>query len=303
MQSKSISEVESEVGIPKETLRVWERRYAFPAPERDRHGQRSYPPEQVARLHLLKRLLDQGHRPGALMRAPPDELARLECAAQAAPVHVPRPQADLARALDLVRAHHVTPLRHHFTQHILDYGLRHFLLHLAAPMAGAVGQAWASGQLAIYEEHLFAETLQGVLRSAIFGAMRQAGGGAGAPRILLTTGPSERHGLGLLMAEAMLVLEGAHCVALGVQTPLRDIAAASTAHAADIVALSFSSACSVRTAAANLAELRQLLPATVALWAGGATALQAPHRPDGVERIGLEDIGPAVARWRAAHAV
>jgi methanogenic corrinoid protein MtbC1 len=302
MQTKSISEVEREVGIPKETLRVWERRYAFPAPQRDQYGQRSYPPDQVARLHILKRLLDQGHRPGMLMRATPDELARLE--RRTAPLP-PRPDAlpaDLAHALALVRTHEVAPLRHHFTQHILDHGLRHFLLHLAAPMAGAVGQAWASGQLAIYEEHLFAETLQGVLRSAIFGAARQAGAPAGAPRVLLTTVPSERHGLGLLMAEAMLVLEGAHCVALGVQTPLRDIVAASAVHAADIIALSFSSASSVRSAAENLAELRALLPPGVALWAGGATAQQTRHPPAGVERFGLEDIGPAVGRWRAAHA-
>jgi methanogenic corrinoid protein MtbC1 len=49
----------------------------------------------------------------------------------------------------------------------------------------------------------------------------------GVPRILLTTLPQERHGLGLLMAEAMCVAEGAHCISLGVQTPLIDIVEAA----------------------------------------------------------------------------
>lgn len=302
MPHKSISEVESEVGIPKETLRVWERRYAFPTPERDRHGQRAYPPDQVERLHVLKRLLDRGHRPGRLMRSGPDELARLEHAGMPAAPAPPAPVGALPHALALVHAHQVAPLRQHFTQHILDHGLRHFLLQLAAPLTSAVGQAWARGELAVFEEHLFAETLQGVLRSAILGAVQQGAGGAGHPRVLLTTVPSERHGLGLLMAEAILVLEGAHCIALGVQTPLRDIVAASAAHAADIVALSFSSASRARATADNLAELRQLLPATMGIWAGGATALLTPRLPAGVDCLGLEDIAPAVTRWRQAHA-
>jgi hypothetical protein len=67
------------------------------------------------------------------------------------------------------------------------------------------------------------------------------------------------------------------------------------------VALSFSSATSVRATAENLAELRQLLPAAVAIWAGGATAQMAQRLPAGVERFGLEDIVVAVARWRTDH--
>ena len=34
----SISAVERDTGISKDTLRVWERRYRFPVPERDEHG-------------------------------------------------------------------------------------------------------------------------------------------------------------------------------------------------------------------------------------------------------------------------
>ena len=37
----SIAEVERETGLGKDTLRVWERRYGFPVPQRDRLGERA----------------------------------------------------------------------------------------------------------------------------------------------------------------------------------------------------------------------------------------------------------------------
>jgi len=58
----SIAAVERDTGLSKDTLRVWEKRYGFPCPERDRQGERSYPIDQVERLRLIKRLLDVGHR-------------------------------------------------------------------------------------------------------------------------------------------------------------------------------------------------------------------------------------------------
>ena len=48
----SIAAVERDCGLPKDTLRVWERRYGFPNPLRDRHDERLYPADQVATLHF-----------------------------------------------------------------------------------------------------------------------------------------------------------------------------------------------------------------------------------------------------------
>jgi DNA-binding transcriptional MerR regulator len=70
----TISAVERELGIGKDTLRVWERRYGFPNPKRDANGERRYPPDQVARLRLVRRLLDQGMRPHQLLSLPADAL-------------------------------------------------------------------------------------------------------------------------------------------------------------------------------------------------------------------------------------
>ncbi len=88
--------------------------------------------------------------------------------------------------------------------------------------------------------------------------------------MLLTTLPQELHGLGLLMVEAMLVLEGCTCVSLGTQTPLLDVVQAAQAHRVDVVLLSFSAAQNGAVVLANLRELRAQLPSRIALWVGGS---------------------------------
>jgi hypothetical protein len=61
-------------GLPVETLRVWERRYSLSDAQRSERGQRLYSAEQVARLGLLKQLVDQGHSIGVLAGLNRDQL-------------------------------------------------------------------------------------------------------------------------------------------------------------------------------------------------------------------------------------
>jgi DNA-binding transcriptional MerR regulator len=64
-------------GLPVETLRVWERRYGVSDTGRSPQGQRLYSAEQVHRLGLLKRVVDQGHAIGTVAQLALEELAAL----------------------------------------------------------------------------------------------------------------------------------------------------------------------------------------------------------------------------------
>ncbi|MFL6658315.1 MAG: MerR family transcriptional regulator [Massilia sp.] len=298
----SISDVERDTGVPKETLRVWERRYDFPQPERDRHGERLYPADQVMRLRLVKRLLDLSYRPGKIMHLSATELTELVAKAGA---EIPAPNSDdpeLRHCLDLIKGHKMAELRQRLAQAQLHMGLQRFVIDLVAPLSTLVGEAWARGELAVFEEHLFAELLQSVMRNAIFSASQQIGHTPGAPRILLTTVPQERHGLGLLMAEALFVLEGAHCVSLGVQTPLAEIVIAAKTQHADVVALSFSSLITPRAAVDNVTELQARLGSDTQVWAGGSCAVLARRQLGPGCVLDLYDIPGAIGRWRAGRA-
>lgn len=59
-QTYRIGAVARLTGIPPDTLRVWERRYAVVVPIRSASGTRLYAAEDVQRLTLIKRLVDHG---------------------------------------------------------------------------------------------------------------------------------------------------------------------------------------------------------------------------------------------------
>ncbi|MBC9073614.1 MerR family transcriptional regulator [Thauera sp. CAU 1555] len=296
-QALGIAAVERDTGIAKDTLRVWERRYGFPAPLRDAHGERLYPSAQVEKLRLMRRLMDQGRRPSTIVRLSTDELATLLDAAGPGEVDPQRSEREAA-LLQLVRLHRSNELRAALYQLLLKQGLQRFVADTVAPLNDCIGHAWLRGEIDVPEEHLYTEQVQNVLRSAI-GSQAVAGG---RPRILLTTFPDEQHALGLLMAEATLVPEGAACVSLGTQTPMSDIRSAAEAGTFDVVALSFSAAYPQRQAVDGLNALRELLPPGIALWAGGAAVQGKNRRLNGVRVItDLDDALTALAQWRAEH--
>ncbi len=84
-------------GIPVQTLRVWERRYRIVGPRQSATGQRLYAPAEVARLTVIKQLVDSGHAIGSIASLGFDQLqAMLDKVASAAPAQQPQ-------ALEVVR--------------------------------------------------------------------------------------------------------------------------------------------------------------------------------------------------------
>ncbi|MFC5459745.1 MerR family transcriptional regulator [Massilia niabensis] len=97
-------------GLPVETLRMWERRYSLSDAERSERGQRLYSAEQVARLGLLKQLVDQGYAIGILASLAPEQLQAMLAAgaagarATAGPVPVVLAGAALSRRVAAERS-------------------------------------------------------------------------------------------------------------------------------------------------------------------------------------------------------
>lgn len=270
----SIAAVERDTGIGKDTLRVWERRYGFPMPGRDANDERSYPMAQVQQLRVIKRLMDQGHRPGRVVAQPMavlQQLSRAEASVQAgSEAQVTQEHAELQAYLTLLQSQDAEGIRLALHQALSIMGLQGFITDVVAPLTYLVGETWAQGDLAVHQEHLYTECVSTLMRQAI--AAIPSAAQTTAPKVLLTTFPQEVHGLGLLMVESLLALQGCRCVSLGTQTPVRDIAQAALAHQVDVVALSFSASMKPNHVVDGLAELNALLPNDVAVWAGGSAS-------------------------------
>ena len=292
----SIAAVERDTGLSKDTLRVWERRYDFPTPGRDSAGERAYSLDQVEKLRIVKRLMDAGHRPGRVVPLSMDALQALAEQTVDQPMGMPvaLDSADLREHLALVRSHQVADLRAQLVRLLARYGVARFVSEVAGPLNAAVGDAWIRGQMEVFEEHAYTEIMQSVLRQAIAAIPNPVE--LDAPCVVLTTFPGEQHGLGLLMAEAILAMEGCRCVSLGVQTPLWDIVLAAGAYRADVIALSFTGCMSPNQIVDSLVELRTKLKPAVQVWAGGSAPVLHRRPVPGVQAMaGLDQITGALS--------
>ena len=246
---------------------MWERRYGFPQPLRDRHGDRVYPLNQVERLHAARRLMTQGVRPGKIFSG----AIALEPAAMTALAAAPDAlAAQFQPIFEMLRHYRLAALHGHFQHRLLDLGLRRFVIDFLGPLSTAVGVAWGRGELPVRCEHLFSQVAMSVLH-AKQAAVRAAGGDQG-PKVVLATLTGETHALGIMMVEAVLATLGAECIQFGSDMPPLEVAAAAAETGADIVALSFSAYFPRKSATRAILALRAALPTGVILWVGGEGA-------------------------------
>jgi methylmalonyl-CoA mutase cobalamin-binding subunit len=220
-----------------------------------------------------------GHRPGKVVPLPLDELrSRLDegvktTRASAFRVDKAFSPDEADRWTQWLAQDRSDLIRQALQQQILRQGLGMVVDELIAPLCVLVGQAWMNGDISIYQEHLFTETLQSVLREAI--SLVDASGQTlqRSPRVLLTTTPNEQHGLGLLMAECHFALETCERFVLGTSTPIADIILAVQQLNIHVLALSFSAHASRRDVLESLQMLVEQIPSRVQIWVGGTGAL------------------------------
>ena len=258
-----ITEVERQTGIRQATLRMWEKRYGFPQPLRDQHGDRVYPTNQVERLHAVRRLMDQGQRPGKIFSGAvalePENTALLYTGSGRVP-------PDFLDIFNLLRTYRLSELHAHFQRRLLELGLRRFVYEFLAPLTIEVGLAWNRGDLPVRCEHLYAQLAKSFLHAQL-AAIRAAADGV--PTVVLATLTGESHILGIMMAEAVMTSLQMNCIQLGAETPPLEVVAAAKETSAHIVAVSFSSYYPRRAGIRMAASLRGALPQGTALWIGG----------------------------------
>lgn len=256
-------------GISADTLRMWERRYGFPKPDRNSSQVRVYSKEDVERLTLVARALKSGYRPGEVIHKAPAELEQMLAAAAPSPPDPSLPGASpVRRVLEALQADDADAVRDHLRQAVATLGPRRFIAEVAGPLLERVGDAWAAQRIEIRHEHLLADSLTTQLR-LLLSAYE---GRTGEPIMLLTTLPEERHYVGLEMVALYSALLGATPRLLGPDTPLDQIVESTRALSATVVGLSISAAADLAATEAQLTQLLDALPKEVEVWIGGLRA-------------------------------
>lgn len=269
-------------GVDEHTLRIWERRYGFPRPQRSPGGTRLYSAGDIRKLRLINQALERGHRPGEVVAQDVQALEALLLSSR------PDAGSDVendpaGRAADEILAalqrEDVEAVRAALRRLAMMLGPRRFVINLAQPLAVRVGDLWAKGQLQIHQEHLLSDCLSTQLR--LFRSLFEETGG---PILLLSTLPGEPHALGLEMIALYAAVAGASPRVLGVATPVEQLVLAARAHQAAAVGLAVTPASDLAATAKAARQLVSQLVPTTQLWLGGDGVARLPPTP-GARRV------------------
>jgi methanogenic corrinoid protein MtbC1 len=282
--------------IELDTLRMWERRYGFPKPERSEGGSRRYSDEDVECLKLIRRALDLGYRPGEVVGKPRADLVRLVAPTGSGTAGMPRAAPTLETLLGALERDDVAALRRGLRQVGILLGPKAFVTDVAHPLAVRVGELWAEGKLEVRHEHVMSECLSAQLR--VLAAAYEDG--QAAPRVLLTSLPDERHGLGLEMVALYLAVCQVTPRTIGPDTPPEQIVKSARAHSADAVGILVTEASDPKRTAQHVRWMLGELPRRVPIWLGGRGAGRVGLREEAVRVVATwDDLERAIEALRA----
>ncbi len=225
----NIGAVKRMTDIPIPTLRVWERRYGFPSPERTEGGHRLYSEYEVARLKWVKAHIDRGMQTRQAIEA----LKRQEAAGEFPPdsrrlVTQKAPPSAPDGSLELFHQQLTAALlqgKRHEADRLLGevlalYPIEDLVLQVIAPTMSEIGEAWWAGRISIAIEHMATAYLRHRLVMWTF---------TGPPvhrvhPIVLACAPGEWHEGSLLMIGVLLRRRRWPVTYLGQSLPLEDLA-------------------------------------------------------------------------------
>lgn len=292
-----ISVVEQETGISKELLRMWERRYEFPVPERDASGNRLYSRSQIERLQNINKLLAAGYRPGFVVGADDEKLDRLlaelpESSANIAPLSDSSLVDELWESLRLrdFRAH-----RRLLRQQLTAGGVKQFITQIAAPLQQRLSRAELDGSLPGFSLQIAREQILETLALAI--AMLPPPD-AKALQIVLANLPGENRPLELQMTRTLLLSSGADVLFLGDEPDLEELLACLRHCAVPVLLIAISAASVSAATQQAVARLRLEMPAQSTLWLSGSGAEEIDEEGGEPRFRRLRELLEAVQSWQ-----
>lgn len=274
MQDYRIASVSRLTGVPADTIRKWELRYAVVVPRRDARGIRRYSELDLKRLSDLRAAVDLGYPIGEAATLEPPTLAAL-VASKMPHLKSTVPREKRNKPDSFTRAILCGLERYDGEQmdrlltaasHLLSPS--EFVFEVMSPLFKRVGDSWRKGAVQIGQEHLFSTVARSVLSSLI----RRYATPSDQPLMLFTTPAGEPHEFGILLAAMLAASEGKRVRYLGPDMPAADIARTAEEMGARTVVIGTAQSRSRALLGRTIEGIAAVLPTYTQLWLGGKAA-------------------------------
>lgn len=239
--------VVKETGLKPDTLRVWERRYGIPDPNRTTGGHRLYSERDIAMLNWLQARKEEGlsiSRAAALWKRleseGEDPLETDIAALEAGPDFLAIPLAgdsisQLRREwVKACLAFSEVQSEQTLSQAFAILPAETVVLELMLGGMKAIGEGWYGGEISVQQEHFASAIVTRRLNALLLAAPPPTRPG----RILVACPPGEEHTIGPLAFSWILRRRGWDVIYLGANVPLERFHAVLESVDPDIVALS-----------------------------------------------------------------
>jgi DNA-binding transcriptional MerR regulator len=191
-------------GLTPAVLRAWERRYGVVVPSRTDGGQRLYSDEDVQRLSLLHRAVEELRRISHVAAMSTEELKGLlrEDEAERPGLGTPEPLVGISAADVLEKAElaveRMDPgeLEGLLTRGAMAFSVPTITDDIVLPLLTKIGTVWETGRVGAAHEHLATV----VIRRFLDWMLGIVDAGEGSPILLAATPAGERHELGALLS-------------------------------------------------------------------------------------------------------
>ena len=219
----NIGAVSRMTDIAETTLRVWERRYAFPKSTRTAGGHRLYSQQDVLRLQWVKLRIDAGMQTSQAIRS----LQHMEREGDLLPQSLAQQVGSSdslrllhQRLLDALLAHDADQANQVLGDALALYPMENLIFDIIAPTFFDVGEAWSVGQINVATEHFATNHL----RHHLLMWMRTGPPSYHVSPAVLACAPGELHEGSLLMLAVLLRRLRWPVIYLGQTVPLSDLA-------------------------------------------------------------------------------
>jgi DNA-binding transcriptional MerR regulator len=206
------------LGIPRNTLLAWERRYGFVIPERTENGYRTYSEHDLAILREVQALTGAGYAISEAVNMIRTKVSAPTLSIQSTEILTSskQPFTQLQHAL-LQFDHSEAESAMRSYRHL---GFRELINQVFVPILSDIGTKWADGQISILQEHY----VSGFIHDQMSGMYLQLGSGPeNGPHAICAGYPEETHELGLIAISIQLVLDGWRVTHLGTRVPQQEL--------------------------------------------------------------------------------